>query len=55
LVAVSNDPDIVAEITRRLLAVSRPGSADQAISKLDAGKRAALRVICREAEDARPV
>jgi hypothetical protein len=55
LVAVSADPAIVAEVTRRLLAGVDPSPTDPVLSKLDTGRRSALRAIRREAQDAHPV
>jgi hypothetical protein len=55
LIAVTADPTIIAEVTRRLLNGSGPDSADPVLSKLNSGRRAALRAIRREAANARPV
>ena len=53
LVAVSADPFIVAAISDQLLRERQAGDQDSVIANLERGRHAALRVIHREAADAR--
>ena len=53
LVAVSADPALVSQVTVRLLEAAPGGDDDPAVRKLERGRRSALRLICREAADAR--
>ena len=52
LVAVSADPALAAEVSERLLRESPPSAQDQVLSTLEQGRRAALRLIRKEADDA---
>ena len=49
MIAVSSDPQIVAEFADRIAADPRYSSADPAIQELHRGRLRALRVIAREA------
>jgi hypothetical protein len=48
LVAVSADPGLVADVSRRLLRVPPAHDQDPVFSNLERGRRAALRLIQRE-------
>jgi hypothetical protein len=50
LIAVSADPDLVADVTARLLQAGPPDAEDPAVRTLERGRRAALRLIRREVE-----
>ena len=50
-IAVSADPSLVAHVCDRLLA-SPPGESDFVTSEVESGRRAALRLIHREATNA---
>jgi hypothetical protein len=52
LIAVTADPTLVVAVSRSLLSGALPPSDDPVVSKLDGGRRSALRVIHREAADA---
>ena len=52
LVAVSSDPSLVADVSARLLKDPEPGDADPVAAHLDRGRRAALRLIRKEADGA---
>ncbi len=52
LIAVSADSDIVADVSTMLLRDRPSAVTDNALMKLDRGRRAALRVIKQEATDA---
>lgn len=49
LIAVSVDPDLVAEVSARLLKETEPGDADSVVAKLEMGRRKALRCARKEA------
>jgi hypothetical protein len=49
LIAVSTDPGLVADVSGRLLKSRASSPGDAAIGKLEQGRRAALRVIKKEA------
>ena len=51
LVAVSADPMLVADVAARVLAAGAGASDDPVLTELERGRRAALRVIGREAGD----
>lgn len=53
LIAVSADPELVAALSSRLLqSALAAGEDDPAIAKIERGRRAALRVIQKEARSA---
>ena len=53
LVAVTADPSLVADVSARLLADPAGASSDPVVARLDRGRRSALRLIRKEAGDAR--
>ena len=50
LIAVSADPELVADVTARLLQAGPPDAEDPAVRTLERGRQAALRLIRREVE-----
>lgn len=50
LVAVSADPNLVLEVSQRLLEKQPAGYCDPVLDRLEGGKRAALRLIEQEAQ-----
>ena len=51
LVAVSADPTLVADVSNRLLRNQTDAHEDPVIASIERGRRAALRLIRREAHD----
>lgn len=49
LVAVSNDPDLIAHVSDRLLREPQDGTSDPAVAALAAGRRRALELVRDEA------
>jgi hypothetical protein len=54
LVAVSADPEIVADLSARLLQTGPADDGDPVVENLERGRRAALKLIRREAKHASP-
>ena len=52
MVAVSADPELVAAVATRLLDTPHPQGEDPVVATLERGRRAALRLIEREASHA---
>jgi hypothetical protein len=52
LVAVSNDPHLIADVSARLLTHQQDEEADPVVARLERGRRAALRLMRKEAADA---
>ena len=51
LIAVSADPELVSQVTAELLRTRPPEGGDPVLSSLERGRRAALRLITKEAAD----
>ena len=51
LIAVSNDADLVANVSARILADPAPEEADPVIAPIDRARRHALRLVRREARE----
>ena len=52
MVAVTADPELVATVAAHLIDTPHPQDEDPVITTLEQGRRAALRLITREARDA---
>jgi hypothetical protein len=52
MVAVTADPELVAAVATHLLDTPQPHGADPVVTTLEGGRRAALRLIKREASHA---
>jgi hypothetical protein len=49
LIAVSADPGLVADVSARLLTHQQDEEADPVVARLERGRRAALRLVTKEA------